>query len=368
MWTYNWQSSESPVRFLQRILTKETSLKYNPVSAATELVHVHMINSAWYETVFNPNSVNFIQKEDEVVQCKYTKCKVTRGGPDDIIAQTQAHVLLAGDWNTAKRLRFDKKQKLAYMSMEAFHFPPEFKFDNWDYVLSYHGRWLNDPHDDKRIHLTYREQRHKFFTLFAYNTSKIPFEERLDAVWVSSSPVGIRNNIVMDLIDAGLDVYSFGSCLHQERTDTMFTHCKNSQPNGELLSIAEQKKCLYPHFKFVVAIENTWEPDYVTEKYWDSLESPLVMIYKGALNIQERYQLANHSFVNIDDFETVRDVVKFVKQMSEPEWQRYQDWKKVNQSSSAVDMRRNEYTLEHSWEKFGCLICDHYFMHEFMAS
>ena len=78
---------------------------------------------------------------------------------------------------------------------------------------------------------------------------------------------------------------------------------------GEVLAA---KRELLAAYKFVIAIENTLVPDYVSEKFFDALAAGAVPIYLGAPNIDE-YAPGERAFVDARAPRSVADVADEVR-------------------------------------------------------
>lgn len=270
-------------------------------------------------------------------RCGAARCIVTMTGD-----AASSEVLLFGDSDVSPRTRHPGHAALAYMGMEPFH-PTNVHPPDWTTILSYRTqRSAARAGTRSDVHLTYVTEEHDFFQDAALQPAG-PFAQRLEAVWISSRCVAARDDLVRALMAAGLDVYSFGRCLHQPRTDTMFPECRR-------LGGWQEKVCIYRHFKFVVAIENTIVEDYVTEKLFDALQAAAVPLYKGAPNYHD--YVPPGSTVVMDEFPTVEAVVRFVRSMGEPAHNQYFAWKRARAYPQL------EYLQAHSWQNAGCALCE----------
>lgn len=74
-------------------------------------------------------------------------------------------------------------------------------------------------------------------------------------------------------------------------------------------------------YKFCICYENVRHPGLITEKLLHCLLAKTVPIYLGATNI-EKY-LPSNCFVNKDDFKSYDDLYKFLKNMSEDDYNKY---------------------------------------------
>lgn len=98
------------------------------------------------------------------------------------------------------------------------------------------------------------------------------------AVFVASNcgPRNGRNEYVQALMNAGIKVDSYGSCLHN----------KNFNFSGDTHS-PRAKLEVIRRYKFYLAFENSNSLDYVSEKMFQALYMGVVPIYMGAPNVDE---------------------------------------------------------------------------------
>lgn len=107
-----------------------------------------------------------------------------------------------------------------------------------------------------------------------------------------------RTRFVADLMRAGLDFDAYG--FFWENSDI-----KCSQNKGTLCSM--QKVLATEPYRFSLAIENTSEKNYITEKFYDPVYYNCVPIYFGAPNIAEQPDIGNIPIVLKD----IRDISNF---------------------------------------------------------
>ena len=140
--------------------------------------------------------------------------------------------------------------------------------------------------------------------------------------------------------------------------------CGNPKWNQTSISsdpkvLANEKMTLARQYLFTIAIENSLEYDYVTEKLWHPLAAGSVPIYLGAPNVDEWLPCSNHScIVHLRDFSSVRAAAEFIQGLADNEerYLQYHRWRKEEVRSSFVKMvnyfaEANKYSIE-------CLLCD----------
>lgn len=72
--------------------------------------------------------------------------------------------------------------------------------------------------------------------------------------------------------------------------------------------------CAMSHYKFVLAIENTWTESYVTEKLFYALDSGSVPIYFGAPNVWDF--VPPHSIIDGSQFSSMEKLASYVKSLA----------------------------------------------------
>jgi len=69
--------------------------------------------------------------------------------------------------------------------------------------------------------------------------------------------------------------------------------------------------------------------DYVTEKFFETLQADTVPVYLGAPNVED-YAIGEHSFIRADQFNTTEDLVDYLIYLdqNDEKYQKYFEWKK----------------------------------------
>lgn len=140
--------------------------------------------------------------------------------------------------------------------------------------------------------------------------------------------------------------------------------CGNSKWNKTLSTdpkiLAREKMKLSKQYLFTIAIENSLEYDYVTEKLWQPLVAGSVPIYLGAPNINDWLPCQNSScIINLRDFSTIRDAANFIHELvlDKQRYIQYHQWRNEKilprnfQKMIEYFQESNQYTIE-------CLLCD----------
>ncbi len=105
----------------------------------------------------------------------------------------------------------------------------------------------------------------------------------------------------------------------------IFGRCSNRWPCTKKCNDNEK---LRNDYKFYLAFENTWCPDYVTEKFYHSLLLNVVPIVLGGSDY-ERFA-PPHSYINAIDFATPKELADYLLLLNSSDslYARYFDWKK----------------------------------------
>jgi len=107
-----------------------------------------------------------------------------------------------------------------------------------------------------------------------------------------------------------MPVESVSSCLHN--TD---------------MANRKDKLDMMKQYAMYFAFENQRVDDYITEKLWNTFRAGVLPVYFGAPNIREH--VPEHSIVNVDDFESVDELAKHLKEIMENEelYNSYHAWR-----------------------------------------
>ncbi len=91
---------------------------------------------------------------------------------------------------------------------------------------------------------------------------------------------------------------------------------------------AATKMDLLGGYRFCLALENTFEEDYVTEKFFQPLLAGCVPVYRGAPNV-EAYAPGDHCYIDAGAFDSPRSLAAYLQDLSHDEiaYARYFDWR-----------------------------------------
>lgn len=280
-------------------------------------------------------------------QTEFGSNSITAETITDPRARTADALIFVGDesW-LAETARVRPTQKLVYMGMEAYMERNRiFNLRSlWDSAWTFRTAADNT----RNYRLSYNVDPPERYYDIPYIESALAFGDRYEIFWASSHCVyPARERYVRQLMRLGLDIYAFGKCLHQERTEKMITECEHRR--------RKSKRCLLPHFKFTLAVENTFADGYITEKFYEALQSPAVLIYKGAPDIYKYFPKEYNAFINVDDFPSSEALAEHVQRVSSDEtlYRRYFEWRYRGQMKEEL---QREY--QRSMLNFHCLLCE----------
>jgi hypothetical protein len=138
------------------------------------------------------------------------------------------------------------------------------------------------------------------------------------AVMLISNCGGFNNRlqVAKGLMDNGVSVDSFGSCLNNK--------AKPAQASGWFNS----KVDIIRSYKFLLTFENSNVRDYVTEKFNHALVAGTVPVYLGADTIRD-FQPSPYSVINVQDFRDTATLAEYLKWLGQNDdiYNMYLDWK-----------------------------------------
>jgi len=159
-----------------------------------------------------------------------------------------------------------------------------------------------------------------------------------------------------------IQVDSYGSCLHNKELPLDMVGSEQME-NKDFFNLLSR-------YKFVLSMENAICQDYVTEKFWRSLNVGSVPIYLGAPNIEE-FLPNNKSAILIKDFESPEAVANFIKYLNGND-QAYEEYLEQKTRGSFHNTWLQEQVKQRSWgvsteqqmelgnsvKHFQCLVCN----------
>lgn len=161
-----------------------------------------------------------------------------------------------------------------------------------------------------------------------------------------------RGAVLKGLMDAGLEVHSFGVCLHNAELHTQAPECAHLPRETPFLD--RQKLCILRSYRFTVAFESRRVPGYATEKLYQPLMVGSVPIYLGAPDVR---QVLPHPDAAIlaDDFASPDLLARqlAVLMADDAAYEKHLTWRSGMFSVGFRDALRDQYN------NMQCKICDH---------
>jgi len=128
-----------------------------------------------------------------------------------------------------------------------------------------------------------------------------------------------RIKVVQEIQKKGYPIDTFGKCFSHQLPDF-------NKPNPRLFRTLEK-------YKFYFAFENSLHcRDYITEKFFiNGLAAGAVPVVFGPKRASYEAVAPHHSFIHVEDFETLKDLVKHLKYLesNETAYAEYFAWRKA---------------------------------------
>lgn len=242
------------------------------------------------EWTWLPDNIQNLYSCDCGLTCMWTKSEVLADNPDVELYETV----------TPPRQRHQGEPLRAYLDLEAGRKKTGFE----DIFIGYHaGDTVQATYAGASFHI------HR-----SYFTSSIKRNDIL-VYWSSSRCLASRDSVARELLSY-LPHHSFGKCLNnmgdQHVLLSMYPDCAKSY--GDNSYWAHHLHCAMSHYKFVLAIENTWTESYVTEKLFYALDAGAIPIYFGAPNVWDL--VPPNSIIDGSKFKTLESLAVYVKEVA----------------------------------------------------
>ncbi|KAI5400005.1 alpha-(1,4)-fucosyltransferase [Lathyrus oleraceus] len=249
-----------------------------------ELNHVSVLVKGW---TWIPDNLDNLYSCRCGLSCLWTKSNVLADKPDALLFETSTPPIQR---RVGEPLR-------AYMDLE----PGRKRSGREDIYISYHAE------DD--VQSTYAGSL--FHNGRNYHVSNTKNSDIL-VYWSSSRCLPQRNELAKKLLGL-LPSHSFGKCLNNvgglDMALSFFPKCENDANTKP--KWWDHLHCAMSHYKFVLAIENTFTESYVTEKLYYALDSGAVPIYFGAPNVMDF--VPPHSIIDGREFKSLEELATYVK-------------------------------------------------------
>jgi hypothetical protein len=204
----------------------------------------------------------------------------------------------------------------------------------------------------RRGHLDLQTSYNNYFPA-QFKSKGAPFLSKKDSLlFVYTACHWPHRNQLFDDLSKLIEIDALGKCKNNKNMRDLFPVCADIQRSGP--TVWQQSECLLHNYKFYLAIENTREPDYISEKLYQGLRAGSVPVYLGAPNVRD--YLPDNSAVYLDDFASLEDLVKYLESAMADEaiYKRHHVWKDLPLPGRFVNT-----ALEMSQDSLHCKICDH---------
>ncbi|KAI4352879.1 hypothetical protein L6164_007089 [Bauhinia variegata] len=261
--------------------------------------HVSILVKGW---TWIPDNLDNLYSCRCGLSCLWTKSSVLADKPDALLFETSTPPL---------RRRIGQPLRV-YMDLEA----GRKRSGREDIFISYHAE------DD--VQSTYAGAL--FHNGRNYRVSPSKNNDTL-VYWSSSRCLSKRNELAKKLLSL-LPHHSFGKCLNNVGGLDMALSFYPECANGANPKWWDHLHCAMSHYKFVLAIENTWTESYVTEKLFYALDSGAVPIYFGAPNVMDF--VPPHSIIDGNKFSSLEELASYVKALANDQiaYAEYHAWRR----------------------------------------
>ena len=186
-----------------------------------------------------------------------------------------------------------------------------------------------------------------------FKSKGAPFQSKRDSVlFLYSSCFRYQRGLLFDELSKLISIDSLGGCKTNKNINEEFPECAKHPRSGS--SVWQQSECLFHNYKFYLAIENTQEPDYITEKLYQGLRAGSVPVYIGAPNIRDF--IPENSAVFVEDFPSLEALVQYLNAAigDETLYNKHLEWKDRPFPGHFVNS-----AIEKPLDYVHCQICDH---------
>ncbi|XP_071710759.1 alpha-(1,4)-fucosyltransferase [Rutidosis leptorrhynchoides] len=249
--------------------------------------HVGLLIKGW---TWIPDNLDNLYSCRCGLSCLWTKSSVLVDKPDALFFETSTP--------PSKRRTGDPLR--VYMDLEAGRRRSGFE----DIFISYHAE---DDVQSTYAGGLFHNSRNYYLSPYKNNDTLI--------YWSSSRCLPQRNQLAKSILSK-LPHHSFGKCLNNvgglDKALSLYPECvkdPNASPKWW-----DHLHCAMSHYKFVLAIENTYTESYVTEKLFYALDSGAIPIYFGAPNVMDF--VPPHSIIDGTKFKSIDELVEYVKALA----------------------------------------------------
>ena len=233
------------------------------------------------------------------------------------------------------------------------------RWNEYTHVVSFHS--------SQRFYFTWTHRFALDFNTIALHGVQggMKWSQRLPAIAVFVSRCkGGRDTFIRSL-GKFFTVHSFGKCSRTHAVEDLHPEChqkksKNQKPSERYA----EKICVFKKYKYVLALENTNEVDYVTEKVYHALLAGAIPIYDGAPNVNSFVPGGSESLILLSNFASTKgwrdhpnalpfdDLIRLLHRISPEETPHFFKWQTNSSSWSS------EFHSKLSKSEPTCDVCD----------
>ncbi|KAI3758579.1 hypothetical protein L6452_06146 [Arctium lappa] len=250
--------------------------------------HVGILIKGW---TWIPDNLDNLYTCGCGLTCLWTKSSVLLDKPDALFFET----------TTPPSRRRNGDPLRVYMDLEAGRKRSGFE----DIFISYHAK---DDVQSTYAGGLFHNNRNYYLSPFKNNDTLV--------YWSSSRCLPQRNQHAKSILSL-LPHHSFGKCLNNvgglDKALSLYPECAkdpNASPHWW-----DHLHCAMSHYKFVLAIENTYTDSYITEKLFYALDSGAIPIYFGAPNVMDF--VPPHSIIDGTKFKSMEELATYVKALAD---------------------------------------------------
>jgi hypothetical protein len=151
-------------------------------------------------------------------------------------------------------------------------------------------------------------------TVLAERSIDFKSKVKMAAWFVSNCKTGSKREFFVKELQKYIPVDVFGKC--GEFKCPRFQHPPD--PCLQLLNTT---------YKFYLSFENSICKDYITEKVWNILKLDIIPVVLGGANYT--LFMPPHSYIDIKDFSSVKELGEYLMNMDEVEYNKYFEWKRI---------------------------------------
>ena len=176
-----------------------------------------------------------------------------------------------------------------------------------------------------------------------YMQDTAPFAERTAPLmyWISNC-VQFRKDLIAS-ITKHVPTTAMGACVAPgSDPPTALPGCQRQGRAGIVIGMNDEKLCVYRRSRLALALENSYEDMYMTEKLWLPLLAGAVPVYAGAPQVKD-WLPSPEAAIDLRSFPSTEEAVRYVQQVQSNEtlWNYHTAWRKRPFSIPFLHLARN---------------------------